>query len=74
MLTIIDNHDEEMKLIVHKISSICLSTEFQELCRELEAVYRQCSMDNPTALAFQDALYSMLTDGEEMGSQRVQMH
>ncbi len=57
--------DEEMKLIVNKISAICLSSEFRTLCMELEGVYRQCRMDNATALAFQDALYAMLMRDEE---------
>jgi hypothetical protein len=58
-------NDEEMKLIVNKISAICLSSEFRNLCLELEGVYRQCRMDNATALAFQDALYAMLMRDEE---------
>jgi hypothetical protein len=68
MLTSLGGYNDEMKVIVTKISSICLSSEFQNLCRELESVYRQCRMENPDILAFQDALYALLTheDGERV--------
>jgi len=74
MQVLYDGSEEEMKMIVNKISAICLSTEFRNLCLELEDVYRQCRMDNATALAFQDALYAMLIREEEGALDSEDLH
>lgn len=65
MLRLADYRDEQMRLIVDRISSICLSTEFHTLLEELEAIYKKCGMEDSTVTAFQDALYTMLTQNEE---------
>jgi hypothetical protein len=74
MQVLYSGSDEEMKSIVNKISAICLSTEFRSLCLELEGVYRQCRIDNATALAFQDALYAMLIREEEGTLDNSELH
>ncbi len=74
MQVLYSGSDEEMKQIVNKISAICLSNEFRNLCLELEGVYRQCQMDNATALAFQDALYAMLMRDEEGDFDQMDLH
>ncbi len=59
-----DSPDEKLKLIVQQISKICLSEEFQVLQQELEAMYVRCKVANSRAMAFQDALYSLLVQNE----------
>ncbi len=43
-----------------RIAEICVSPEFQNLRRELEAIYQRAETDNAGVTAFQDALYAFL--------------
>jgi len=74
MLRLADYQDEQMRLIVDRISSICLSTEFHTLREELEAIYERCGVENSVVTAFQDALYTMLAQNEEEGAVKIHAH
>lgn len=56
--------EDELKMFIQQISAICISEEFQVLRKELEAMYVRCKVENATIIAFQDALYSLLVQGD----------
>lgn len=58
--------EEELKAILARIARICVSQEFQSLRLELENIYRRENAENPYVVAFQDALYALLVQGEEV--------
>lgn len=60
----LDNHEEEMKSFIRKMSAICVSVEFATLRRELELLYLSGRVENAAVTAFQDALYALLTESE----------
>lgn len=57
--------DEEIKVLVLKISAICLSEEFVNLRRELESIYTRNGLENPAFSAFQDALFALMNEYED---------
>ncbi|MFZ3171289.1 MAG: hypothetical protein WA118_04830 [Carboxydocellales bacterium] len=56
--------EDELKGFIQQISAICMSEEFQVLRQELEAMYLRCKVENASIIAFQDALYSLLVQGD----------
>lgn len=61
----IDWPEEEMKKWLNHIALICLSEEFQNLKKELEAIYTQSDLEDSGLTAFQDALYAFLAQEDE---------
>lgn len=60
--------DEEVKKLLHKVALICLSEEFKELRRELEAIYHKYQEEDAPVSAFQDALFTLLAQDENKDS------
>jgi len=59
-----------MKKVVDQVAEVCLSKEFNDLRKELENIYLKDEIDNALLTAFQDALYSILTEREELGGEK----
>ncbi len=70
VIAVSDSREEEMKRVVDQVAEVCLSKEFNDLRKELENIYLKDEIDNALLTAFQDALYSILTEREEFGSEK----
>jgi len=70
VIAVSDSREEEMKKVVDQVAEVCLSKEFNDLRKELENVYLKDEIDNALLTAFQDALYSILTEREELGGEK----
>ncbi|MTV50471.1 hypothetical protein GJ688_16105 [Heliobacillus mobilis] len=70
-LPLIDEHHQELRTMAREVAAICASEEFLSLKAELEDLYRLSGTDEPAKLAFQDALYAMMSqrsDKSPLGS------
>lgn len=56
--------EEQIKKLLNLVAQICLSEEFLFLKKELEIIYAHEELDNSKLHAFQDALYSFLSEEE----------
>ncbi|MGI5839594.1 MAG: hypothetical protein ACOX8W_08005 [bacterium] len=74
MLRLADYREEQVRMIVDRISNICLSNEFHALREELEAIYERCGIEDAVVTAFQDALYTMLTQSEDEAAVKSHAH
>ena len=63
-LPVMDERHQELKRMVQLVSVICFSEEFLTLRKELESLYLKAGNDKALMLAFQDALYSLLSQEE----------
>ncbi len=70
VIAVSDSREEEMKKVVDQVAEVCLSKEFNDLRKELENIYLKDEIDNALLTAFQDALYSILTEREELGGEK----
>ncbi|MBU7005585.1 hypothetical protein [Phosphitispora fastidiosa] len=70
VIAVSDSREGEMKKVVDQVAEVCLSKEFNDLRKELENVYLKDEIDNALLTAFQDALYSILTEREELGGEK----
>ncbi|NPV52283.1 MAG: hypothetical protein HPY71_02025 [Firmicutes bacterium] len=57
--------DEALRDVAIRVSSICLSPEFNDLWKELEALYDQSGDRHPSVTAFADALFTLLLQENE---------
>lgn len=57
-----DTNDEEVKEFIKKISAICTGEKFHALRKELEIIYWQNNIENAVLTAFQDALFTLLSE------------
>lgn len=53
------------RIMVNKVSAICVTGQFKRLQRELEELYRRAGIPQPAVQAHQDALLSMLAEENE---------
>ncbi|MDA8204646.1 MAG: hypothetical protein M0Z36_01145 [Thermaerobacter sp.] len=58
-------HSDTWRLMVSKVSAICVTGQFKRLQGDLEELYRRAGMPQPAVQAYEDALLSMLADGDE---------
>ncbi len=63
-LPVMDERHQELKRMVQLVSVICFSEEFLMLSKELESLYLKAGNEKALMLAFQDALYSLLSQEE----------
>lgn len=54
-----------VRIMVNRISMICVTAQFKRLQRELEELYRRAGVPKPAVQAYQDALMSLLAEEEE---------
>jgi len=66
VIAVSDSREEEMRKVVDQVAEICLSKEFNDLKKELEKIYLKNDIDNAPLTAFQDALYSIIAEQEEL--------
>ncbi|HHV61605.1 MAG TPA: hypothetical protein GXX51_03060 [Firmicutes bacterium] len=57
--------DEALRDMAIKVSSICLSPEFDNLRKELEALYNRSGERHSSIAAFEDALFTLLLQENE---------
>ena len=60
------NRDQEVQRFIQDITEIFFSEEFNSLRQELETVYFNCNMENAFLTAFQDALFTILTQNSSV--------
>ena len=65
--------EEDFKAMLTRISEICVSPEFQNLRRELEAIYQRAETDNAGVTAFQDALYDFLIQNDSTAGSKPRL-
>ncbi|WP_418790178.1 hypothetical protein [Phosphitispora sp. TUW77] len=70
VIAVSDSREDEKKRVVDQVAEVCLSKEFNDLRKELENIYLKDKIENALLTAFQDALYSILTEREEIGSEK----
>lgn len=58
--------EEDLRAILTQIAEICVSPEFQNLRHELEIIYQRAEADNAGVAAFQDALYTLLSQNDQI--------
>jgi hypothetical protein len=68
----IDECHQDLRKIVQRISSICMSGQFLALKKELETLYCHSSNEHTAAEVFQDALYAIIAQ-EEMDLHTIQI-
>lgn len=66
MISCRSQSDAGIRQIISLVTQICLSDEFQALRAELSAVYVENGHENGDILAFEDALYAMLMQYEDL--------
>jgi len=64
MLFYIDENHFYYKDVAEKVSNIVHNNEFTQLQFELEILYKKIGFEKPGKQAFQDALYSFLSQDE----------
>lgn len=62
--------EEDLKAMLAQIAEICVSPEFQNLRRELETIYQRAEAENAGLVAFQDALYALLSQNDDTTSRQ----
>jgi hypothetical protein len=66
VLPLAHDSDDELKVLLGRISSICLSPEFLVLRRELEMLYAESDNGRSAIDAFKDALYAIIAENEDI--------
>lgn len=59
--------DQQLQFFCQQAASICMSSEFRQLHKEMSKLYRRRGIIDPKVLAFQDSLFSLYSeqvDGE----------
>lgn len=51
--------------VVERIATICVTSQFKRLQRQLEELYRRAGVSHPATQAYQDALLSILAEEED---------
>lgn len=67
-LPIIDEQHQELRWMTNEVATICASEDFLSLKSELESLYRLSGVEEPARLAFQDALYALMTQRSNRSS------
>ncbi len=73
VIAVSSSREEEIRQIINQVAAICLSEEFADLKNELERIYFQNGIENALLTAFQDALYTILTQQEGMRTGRTHL-
>ncbi|HBS60279.1 MAG: hypothetical protein AAGU23_09585 [Bacillota bacterium] len=68
-LALVDMKDQDVRRLIQVIAYICYSEEFKSLKQELEQLYGAAGVENPSVSAFQDTLYALLCQHEDMGNE-----
>ncbi len=71
VIAISNSREEEIRKIISQVAEICLSKEFVDLKNELESIYFKNGIENALLTAFQDALYAILAQQEQVRSSRT---
>lgn len=61
-----NSKDREIKKLASTIAAICLGNEFKTLKTELVEIYTENNVEKPELCAFEDALYSLLSQQEDV--------
>ena len=60
------SRDKELQKLASKVTVLVLSEEFKALRKELEQIYVESDVEKPQVRSFEDALYSLLLQKEDV--------
>lgn len=66
MISCQSQSDAIIRQMISLVAQICMGSEFQALKEELAAVYEEAGKENPEVVAFEDALYALILQYEDL--------
>jgi hypothetical protein len=66
MISCQSQSDALIRQVISLVAQICTGSEFQALKEELAAVYEEAGRENPGVVAYEDALYALILQYEDV--------